>query len=211
MKKRIKQIEEEQLENKLKEIERMKDDSTRCYAALRDLKNKRKQKPLNVKNDKGEVASSEEEQIKLISDHFKKMLAPENQTGNYKEYEPRKMKIPFTTEEVRNAAKSLKNGKSAGSDNLHVEMIKYAPIEIHKEIADIFNKVAETGENINELILGILRPLQKPGKEKGPVINLRPIILLSVPDKILTIYIYDKKNMESQLTSAADWLWEGWL
>ena len=53
IKKRIKQIEEEQLENKLKEIENMKDDSTRCFAAIKDLKNNRKQKPLIVKNENG--------------------------------------------------------------------------------------------------------------------------------------------------------------
>ena len=72
IKKRIKQIEEEQLENKLKEIENMKDDSTRCFAAIKDLKNNRKQKPLIVKTENGKVETSEEVQIKLITDHFKK-------------------------------------------------------------------------------------------------------------------------------------------
>ena len=91
IKKRIKQIEEEQLENKLKEIENMKDDSTRCFAAIKDLTNNRKQKPLIVKNENGKVETSEEEQIKLISDHFKKMLAPESQNGNFKEYNPKKI------------------------------------------------------------------------------------------------------------------------
>ena len=71
----------------------------------------------------------------------------------------------------------MKNCKSAGPDKIHVEMSKYAPIEIHREMSK--HTVAETGENISELILGLLRPLQKPSKEKGPVINLRPIILLS--------------------------------
>ena len=38
-----------------------------------------------------------------------------------------------------------------------------------------------------ELKIGILNPLPKPGKKKGPRENLRPIILLSVLRKILTI------------------------
>ena len=83
----------------------------------------------------------------------------------------------------------MKNGKSAGPNKIHVEMIKCAPIEILREMSNIFNTVAETGENRSEHILGLLRPLQKPGKEKGPVINLRSIILLSVLRKILTICI----------------------
>ena len=38
-----------------------------------------------------------------------------------------------------------------------------------------------------ELKIGILTPIPKPGKSKGPRENLRPIILLSVLRKILTI------------------------
>ena len=62
-----------------------------------------------------------------------------------------------------------------------------APIELHNEIAKIFNSVSATGKEVTELILGILRPLQKPGNAKVPPANLRPIILLSVLRKILTI------------------------
>ena len=49
------------------------------------------------------------------------------------------------------------------------------------------NRTFETGEPIEELQLGILTPLQKPGKKKGPHENIRPIILLSVIRKVLTI------------------------
>ena len=41
-------------------------------------------------------------------------------------------------------------------------------------------------------MFGLLRPLQKPGKKKGPPENLRPIILLSVIRKILTICMLDR-------------------
>ena len=189
MRKKIKQIEEQNLESKLYEIEKLKDDSTRCFAAIRDMKNNKKQKPLIVKNENGKVTSSEEEQTKIIADHFKKMLAPESQKGNFKKYKPIKMNQPFTKDEIKNATKSMKNGKSAGTDDIHIEFIKYAPAEIHEEIANIFNRVAETEEEIKELVIGLLRPIQKPGKEKGPPANLRPIILLSALRKILTICI----------------------
>ena len=43
-----------------------------------------------------------------------------------------------------------------------------------------------------ELVLGSLRPLQKQGKTQGPTENLRPIILLSVLRKILTICLIDR-------------------
>ena len=115
------------------------------------------------------------------------MLAPKSQEGNFKEYAPQSMREPFTETEIAKAAISLRNGKSVGPDAIHAELIKYATPEIHREIAEIFNKVAETGENITELTLGSLKPLKKLGKQRGPVVNLRPIILLSIIRKILTI------------------------
>ena len=35
----------------------------------------------------------------------------------------------------------LKDGKSAGIDNIHAELLKYGPKEISKEIADIYNEI----------------------------------------------------------------------
>ena len=52
------------------------------------------------------------------------------------------MNDPFTGDEIMKCAKKLKNGKSPGPDNIELELIKNAPIEIHNEIAQIFNQVA---------------------------------------------------------------------
>ena len=35
-------------------------------------------------------------------------------------------------------------------------------------MADIYNKAAETEEFLEELVEGILTPLKKPGKSRGP-------------------------------------------
>ena len=57
------------------------------------------------------------------------------------------------------------------------------------------------------MIEGLLTPLPKPGKKKGPPENLRPIILLSVLRKILTICllerIWDRLEKEIPLEQAA--------
>ena len=71
------------------------------------------------------------------------------------------MRIPFTDNEIGKAAKSLKNNKSIGIDDLQAELIKYAPIKTHKFIADIFNETAKTGENPKEMEIVILNPLLK--------------------------------------------------
>ncbi len=72
------------------------------------------------------------------------------------------MEIPLTGEEIRKVVNRMKNENSAGPDDLEVELIKYASTEFY------FNTLSKTGEDLKELVLGLLKPLQKPGKPKGP-------------------------------------------
>ena len=58
------------------------------------------------------------------------MLAPESSRENIVQYEPREMKVPFTGEEIGDAAKKLKNGKSAGPNEIQLELIKCTTIGI---------------------------------------------------------------------------------
>ena len=129
-KKRIKEVEAQQINNKMASIEAMKNDSTRYFAALKELKSGRKQESLIVKDKEGKVAATEEEQIRIISEYFKKMLAPEDK--RMMDCQPHTMRSPFTADEIEKAAKKLKNGKSPGPDNVELELIKYAPIELRK-------------------------------------------------------------------------------
>ena len=138
---------------------------------MKELKSNRKQANIVVKDELGKTAVSQEDQIEIISKYFKKMLAPELSKENYITYRPQTLRNLFTGEEIQKAARKLKNGKSAGPDDIELELIKYAPIEVHQETANIYNVVAESGESVTELTLGLLRPLQKPGKAKGPTEN----------------------------------------
>ena len=99
------------------------------------------------------------------------------------------MTVPFTSDEIEKIVKKMKPNKSPGCDEVSVELIKYAPNEVHAHIAEIFNHLASEGDCPKEINHGILVPLQKPGKPRGPVSNLRPIILLSTLRKILAACI----------------------
>ena len=169
------------------DIENKKEDSNKCYEAQRILKNRKPKKPLIVKNKNGEVAGTPKAQADITTTHFKKMLAPNEFEDKFKKYDPHDMTTPFTADEIQKAARSLKNNKSTGIDNIKAELIKYAPNTVHKLIADIYNETARSGNYPEELVAGILTPLQKPGKTKGPPENLRLIILLSILRKLLTI------------------------
>ena len=69
MKKRIKEVETEKLESRLSAIVEMKNDSSRYFAALKEIKNGKKPSDFIVKDKEGKVVTTEEEQIKS-------MLAP---------------------------------------------------------------------------------------------------------------------------------------
>ena len=83
----------------------------------------------------------------------------------------------------------------------------YAPDCVYESVAEIFNLIASHGDFPKEINHGILVPLQKPGKPKGPASNLRPIILLPTLRKILPICILDqidsRLDHEIQITQAA--------
>ena len=83
----------------------------------------------------------------------------------------------------------MKNNKTPGIDQLRTEQLKYGPQIIMSIIAEILNKSTETGEKPNEISTGILLPLQKPGKKKGPYV---PIILFSVLRKTLAICLINR-------------------
>ena len=81
---------------------------------------------------------------------------------------------------MEKVATRLKNGKHNSIDEIkdvklfnildeiHAEHIpSTTPKELHKEIARIFNDIAKTGEDLLELITGILTPLQKQQKIFG--------------------------------------------
>ncbi len=166
IKKIIKVLNNESINNKLEQIESFKDDSRRCFQAT---------KQLNQTEDEL-VAGSEAELQKMFTQPEKEEIELAF---------PTKMTNRFTSSEIEKAAKSMKNQKSCGEDNLNAEYIKYGSQEAHEKIAFLLNKISETGNYPEEMKSGILNPLPKPGKKQGPPGNLRPI--LSTIRKLLAI------------------------
>ena len=181
IRKRVRYNEDKKLDKQLIQIEAYKDDSNKCYQAIRILNSKKPKKPLIVHGKNMMYAGSEKEQASIITEHFKNIFTAVTVA------KPAEMRTPFTPEEIEKASKSMKNQKSAGEDGLHAEYVKYGPPEMHNGIATLLNTIARTGKYPAEIKSGILTPLPKPGKKQGPPANLRPIILLSIIRKILAI------------------------
>ena len=187
IKKELKLERNKKQEDRIYNIEKCKDDSRRMYAAVRELNNN-SDRSIVVENKEGLILHSDQQKVEQITEYFEQIFKQED-ICDIPDIPPRKLDTPITTEEVAKATKKLKNNKSPGCDSVQTELIKYGPEIIHKHIADILNHAAETGDYPEEIKLGQLLPLPKPGKPKGPVKNLRPIILLSVLRKILAIIV----------------------
>ena len=53
--------------------------------------------------------------------------------------------LPITESEVRSCTKKIKNGKSAGLDDIYPEFIKYVPDELILMMTTFFNKILDIG------------------------------------------------------------------
>ena len=76
----------------------------------------------------------------------------------------------ITLDEVTKSIMKLNNKRAPGYDKITAEMINYGPEELHQKITSILNNCISNNLDINTGF-GLLTPLQKPGKIKGPVTN----------------------------------------
>ena len=162
----------------------MNGDSRNMFNVVKELKRSKPKRKLVMKKDNGMLTTDEAEQAEIIAEHFKTIFY--KGAEQYRTITPQKMKIPFTGDDVYNGVARIWNNRCAGIDDVYAELIKYAPESVHKHIAEILNKMAETGQPPREINLGILNPLEKSKLKIGEKENIRPIILLSVLRKILS-------------------------
>ena len=103
-------------------------------------------------------------------------------------------------DEVSKLTKKLKNNKSADPQNMVAELVKYGPKELHKKIAEVLQSTSKGNPFPVVLRRGKLIPLPKPPK-KDENVNVRPIILLSILRKILSMSMIERcwTRLKSQI------------
>ena len=135
-----------------------------------------------------QLVTSDDEQIDIITKYFQNLFSSNEEI---KSLSPEKMNPPFSSNEIKEAPKKLKNNKAAGRDAIYGELIKHGPNELYTQIAILLNKTSESGDYPEEIRRGVLTPIAKPAK-KNEKVNVRPIILLSVLRKIITITLINR-------------------
>ena len=97
----------------------------------------------------------------------------------------------FSVEEVTACLKKMRNGKSAGHDDVFSEFLKYAHEKVITLPTRFFNKILKSGVVPDDWALPIHRPLYKKGDKKDPN-NYRGISLASCLCKLFTSLITER-------------------
>ena len=77
VKQRIKHMEFDQLWSKLQETERVENDSTKYFVTSEEFNNRKPKVNLCIRNKDNKIIVSEDQQIRIVSKYFQKMLSPE--------------------------------------------------------------------------------------------------------------------------------------
>ena len=166
-------------------------DHTKIFKATKAINSKTFQNPI-VYDSSNKTITNPQAMYEEINTHFNKhFYDPSISSLEPFVGEPASLQSPITVAEVASAAKKLNNSRAPGIDHISAEMIKYGPPELHRSICEILNNALQKHQNL-ELGNGILVPLQKPGKDRGPVKNLRPVILLIIIRKLLSNIVLER-------------------
>jgi hypothetical protein len=172
-----------EIDKKTTEIESQKN-GVKMFQAVRELTNNNRETVV-VENE-GETIAQPQEAAEIVAKYFSNLFYDSN-IGDENNITTNKTPLnePIETKEVSEAIKRLKNNK-AGSDQIPGELFKYGSNNLSKVLSEIFNQIFTNDETLDAIGEGIMIVLQKPGKPKGPISSLRPIILLTMLRKTLS-------------------------
>ena len=123
----IKKEEAEKINQKMEPLMSGTKDSRSMFNVMKELRRSKPKRKLLMKNKRGMLSSDEKENCEIIAEHFKNIFF--KNAKQYPQIKPQPMKIPFTKDEVAASVWKMKNGKS--TTDIAVELIKYAPVEVH--------------------------------------------------------------------------------
>jgi hypothetical protein len=198
----LKEIRMKVREQKEAEIDKIVDEiessnhSAEMYKAVKHL-NRKARTPMFI-NENGKRTTDKATVHKHVSEFYEKRLRDDN-LQKLEQFigPPKPLDKPITKEEIKKCLAKMSNGKSPGHDNIRAELLKYGTDNLHQTVCNILNNIFEKQDNA-DIGKGMIVPLQKPGKAKGIVKNLRPVTLLSVLRKLLSLITTNRTRHETE-------------
>ena len=175
-----------------------KNDARSTYRIIKELTNDTKKQQVPIKGKDGKVLNTEEEIAQRWIEHFKAVLnQPEpTSTPNITKQSEEIKEIqtgPVTIEEISTAVKSLRNNKAPGADGIYPELLKCGGKSLHESLQHLCTIIWEEERVPDDWKIGTIVPLPKKG-DLSDCSNWRGITLLSIPSKVLSITILNRKK-----------------
>ena len=180
----VKKIPEDELDKRVREINKIRDDS-QMFKAVNTLKRKKYENPY-IHDENRRNVSNPQQMYTIINTHFKNHFYDENAeiiepfVG-----ESKKLNKEFDADQIRTTLNKTNNNRSDDYEDMATELVKYGPENLPELIANVFNATFEKHQPLATGV-GVLVSLPKPNKVKGPVTHLRPIIFLPIIRKIFS-------------------------
>lgn len=179
------------------------------YRVLKNLRNTNRTTALTIKNKKGDVLKKEEDIMDRWREHFQELLNENEEVeNNAAEVTERERQIDnnesnITIEELTDAIRELKNGKSPGADKITAEMVKAMGERGTNLLLEIFKRIWIEERIPKEWEMGLIVPLFKKG-DSSDCNNYRGITLLSTVLKLFEKIIEKRlrKEIEPTLSEA---------
>jgi hypothetical protein len=171
------------------ETENKKSNARKFYRQVKAMNNNIKA-PIKcgLRDSEGRFAETEEEEKAIWKTYFQRIL---NSSNNDETLTTQKrteaiddMEEP-TNEEIAETIKELKNGKTAGKDNICNELIKYGGEKMSENIQQMIKDIWKNEQIPEEWKIGRIMPIYKSG-DHTKCDNYRGITLLNTAYKILT-------------------------
>ena len=184
------------------ELAAKKNDMGILFKHLRDLTESKTPTLSPVLSRDGGLLSDEGSCLERWKDHFCSLL---NNTGpsappNDSPIQPCSQRpgtdVPpdetFSSSEIGNAVKRLKNNKAAGKCGLNSELLKYGGPAMLLFLHTLFSTIWQTEIIPEDWRKGVIIPLWKRKGSRSDCSNYRGITLLSVPGKLFSMVLLDR-------------------
>lgn len=120
------------------------DDTRQMFEAVRTLADTKPKSTISVHNEEGNFIATDVGKAQLIRDYWEKQFTCEDDPLQAFVGEGRCLDTPITCDEVKKAAKALKNNKATGPDKVYNEWLRNTGPKFWAKYAEIINNALET-------------------------------------------------------------------
>ena len=185
----------QKVETELIEIEedRRQGRTRKMYKGIKKQRNGYQPRNDLVKDKEGKILVEGEEIQRRWIEYFNGLLNRPEPTAPHVSLEDPcvNLILPPRRAEILHAIKKLKNNKSAGSDEIYAELLKYGGDDLHAKVIALISKIWNDESMPEEWEEGVLVALHKKG-DRTQCDNYRGICVLPTGYKILVKLIYQR-------------------